>query len=138
VHLLLERGREMESADVTELLNELDRRFISRRKPGRQTSFHDLLTLPTIDEATWVAATSSLVYRLDRENDRMHLRLPGTTLQFPVFMEEALRFVVTSTRLRVGDIPGLFASEGKVALAKQLIAVGVLEVRDEPGCAKFD
>ena len=47
-------------------------------------------------------------------------------------MEEPVRALLECPVQRVGDIPGLLDSEGRVVLARQLIAAGVVRTVPPP------
>lgn len=109
---------------VDQLVEAMDKSFVSGRNPGRETSFRDLLALSSLEETSRVAPNSSLVYRLDREAGEILLRLPRLQLMFPAFMEEPLRALLECDSLQVADIPGLLDRNGRIAIAKRLIEVG--------------
>lgn len=116
-------------ANIGEILGVMERRFISWRNPGRQTSFRDLLSLPGLDETVSVTPIRSMLYRLEKENGEIHLHLPGNRLKFPAFLEDPLRQLLESDSIRVADITGLLDAPGRIALVKQLVAAGVLQLR---------
>ena len=122
----------VEETDIADILNSFHKWHVEHRNPGRWVPFTDLLALPALNENTWVAPVDDLVYRLEHAEGQLHLRLAGPDLFFPPFMEEPMRALLESPVQRVGDIPGLLDSEGRVGLARQLIAAGVMRTVPPP------
>jgi len=122
----------VEETDIAEILESLNKWHVVHRNPGRGVPFTDLLALPNVNEDSWVKSVDNLVYRIEHDEGQIHLRLAGPDLSFPSFLEEPLHALLESTAQRVGDIPGLLDADGRVALARQLIAAGVVRTVPPP------
>jgi hypothetical protein len=77
---------------------------------------------------TRVAARQHLLYRIDRDEEKVRLSVNGTTLELPGKAEAALRDALTRGEFVVRDLGGGLDEAGRVVLVRRLVREGCLLV----------
>lgn len=75
-----------------------------------------------------VVARQHLLYRIDREGEKVRLSVNGTTLELPGKAEAALRDALTRGEFVVRDLGGGLDEAGRVVLVRRLVREGCLLV----------
>lgn len=121
--------------DVDILLDELARKRVAATVGGG-TPFH----LSTVGSAAGITASTVLEvqpiwWHLDADAKRCHLTVAGgSVLEASDRAEPALRDALgRQTSFAVADLHYSLSTEAKIALARQLVAFGLLRVSDERG-----
>jgi lysine-specific demethylase/histidyl-hydroxylase NO66 len=102
-------------------------RFWSGRPPVLSGQLQHLLALEEIGDHTVVRRRPGAVCRLRRRGDRLEVLLGDRTLRMPARLAPAMRAVLASDRLAVGDLAGHLDPPSRLVLVRRLVREGLLE-----------
>ena len=116
----------MAEGDPASFVAEEAERFWANRQPSLHGQLRELLTLDAVDDHTTVRRRAG-TYALVREHGATaELVLGDRRVRFPGRVGKALRWVVESDELRVGDLAEHLNADGRRVLVRRLIAEGLL------------
>ena len=107
-------------------------RFWSGRPPILTGQLQQLLALEDIGEDTVVRRRPGAGCRLRRRGDRLEVLLGDRTLHMPARLAPAMRAILASDRLVVGDLAGLLDPPSRLVLIRRLVREGLLEAVARP------
>jgi lysine-specific demethylase/histidyl-hydroxylase NO66 len=102
-------------------------RFWSSRPPLLAGQLQQLLSLDEIGDGTVVRRRPGAVCRLRQRGDRLEVLLGDRTLRMPARLAPAMRRIVASDRLAVGDLAGQLDPPSRLVLVRRLVREGLLE-----------
>jgi len=73
-------------------------------------------------------ARRSLLFQLERDEERVTVLAHGGKVSLPAHAAESLEFALTNDEYRIGDIPGDLDDPGKLVLVNRLVREGLVEV----------
>lgn len=130
---LSERIRELQGLKgVTPLVGEMLRDFIDSLDTLPADGLGQLLELEAITLDTVVARRPGAFAEILAQNGNLELRFPSSGFGGPSALEPVFRFLRDSPRFAVRDLPSLLSGESKLAIAKELIREGFLEIAGSP------
>jgi hypothetical protein len=106
-------------------------RFWSGRPPILSGQLQQLLALQEIGEETVVRRRPGAVCRLRRREDRLEVLLGDRTLRMPARLEPAMRAILASEWLAVGDLARHLDPPSRLVLVRRLVREGLLETSQE-------
>jgi lysine-specific demethylase/histidyl-hydroxylase NO66 len=101
--------------------------FWSSRPPILTGQLRQLLALNEVGEGTTVRRRPGATCRLRRRGDRLEVVLGDRTLRMPARLAPAMRTILASERLAVGDLAGHLDPPSRLVLVRRLIREGLLE-----------
>ena len=107
-------------------------RFWSGRPPILTGQLQQLLALEDIGEDTAVRRRPGAGCRLRQRGDRLEVLLGDRTLHMPARLAPAMRAILASDRLVVGDLAGLLDPPSRLVLIRRLVREGLLEAVARP------
>jgi ribosomal protein L16 Arg81 hydroxylase len=119
--------RVADHADLGAILALFRDNLLVRNRPSFDQPFMQRVAGVAVSAESRVEPVANLLYGLDLGEDQVVLSYFGRSLTLPAFAAPALRTALDGTALRVGDLPGL-DEDGAVALARQMVAEGLLRV----------
>jgi lysine-specific demethylase/histidyl-hydroxylase NO66 len=102
-------------------------RFWSSRPPHLAGQLQQLLRLEEIGEDTVVQKRPGAVCRLRQREDRLEVLLGDRLLHMPGRLAPAMRAILASDRLAVGDLAGHLDPPSRLVLVRRLVREGLLE-----------
>jgi lysine-specific demethylase/histidyl-hydroxylase NO66 len=102
-------------------------RFWSSRPPLLSGQLQQLLALEEIGENTVVRRRPGAVCRLRQREERLEVLLGDRMLHMPVRLAPAMRVIVASERLAVGDLAEQLDPPSRLVLVRRLVREGLLE-----------
>jgi lysine-specific demethylase/histidyl-hydroxylase NO66 len=119
--------RRLEKLDPAAIAAAAADRFWSGRPPILSGQLQHLLALEEIGDHTVVRRRPGAVCRLRRRDDRLEVLLGDRTLRMPARLAPAMRAVLASDRLAVGDLAGHLDPPSRLVLVRRLVREGLLE-----------
>jgi lysine-specific demethylase/histidyl-hydroxylase NO66 len=102
-------------------------RFWSCRPPHLSGQLQQLLRLEEIGEDTVVQKRPGAVCRLRQREDRLEVLLGDRLLHMPARLAPAMRAILASERLAVGDLAAHLDPPSRLVLVRRLVREGLLE-----------
>jgi hypothetical protein len=124
---LAEVRRRLEKLDPGEVALAAADRFWSSRPPILSGQLRQLLALDKVGDGTMVRRRPGATCHLRQRGDRLEVVLGDRTLRMPARLETAMRAVLASDRLAVGDLAGHLDPPSRLVLVRRLIREGLLE-----------
>ena len=119
--------RRLDKLDPGALAEAAADRFWSSRPPHLSGQLQQLLALQEIGDDTVVQKRPGAVCRLRQREDRLEVLLDDRTLYMPARLAPAMRAILASERLAVGDLAGHLDPPSRLVLVRRLIREGLLE-----------
>ena len=107
-------------------------RFWAGRPPILTGQLQQLLGLERIGQDTVVRRRPGAGCRLRQRGDRLEVLLGDRTLHMPARLAPAMRAILASDRLVVGDLAGLLDPPSRLVLIRRLVREGLLEAVARP------
>lgn len=102
-------------------------RFIDRRRPFLRHQMQALKGLDKLGLDSIVGCRPLLSYRIEEDDEIVHVRFHRNEITLPAYAAPALRFALETPRFAVADLPEGLDDEGKVVLVRRLIREGLLQ-----------
>jgi bifunctional lysine-specific demethylase and histidyl-hydroxylase NO66 len=119
--------RRLEKLDPAAIAVAAADRFWSGRPPILSGQLQHLLALEEIGDDTVVRRRPGAVCRLRRRGDRLEVLLGDRALRMPARLAPAMRSILASDRLAVGDLAGHLDPSSRLVLVRRLVREGLLE-----------
>jgi hypothetical protein len=124
---LAEVRRRLDKLDPGEVALAAADRFWSSRPPILSGQLRQLLALDKVGDGTTVRRRPGATCHLRQRGYRLEVVLGDRTLRMPARLETAMRAVLASDRLAVGDLAGHLDPPSRLVLVRRLIREGLLE-----------
>lgn len=107
---------------------QVDDHFVTGRAPVLDGQMEQLGALATLDDVSVFAPRSTAIVRIEPREDEVAVIGQRGEVVFPLQVESALRFALTRSGYKLGDIPGGLDQAGCLVLVRRLIREGLVAV----------
>lgn len=118
-------------ADVDALAERMTGRFRQACPPLLRGQLQQLLALDTITDSSLVVRRPGTVCEVANDGNRLRVELGDRRLDMPAALEPAVRRLVETGRLRVGDLADLLDLPSRTVLVQRLVREALLMVVDD-------
>jgi hypothetical protein len=122
----------IQNINFDEFIDRIRGHFVEGRPPDPRGRLRDLLASGALGLDSRLTKNGSVSPVLAAGGKQVEIRFSGKTLQFPLFLKEALEVMLRDAVFAVRDIRGFISDAGRVELARTLVREGLLEIVD-PG-----
>ena len=116
------------SGALAEAWRVLDARFVNDRMPLLDGQFAQLAALPGLGQESRLAPRASAILRFERRESEIAVMHQRGELAFPLAVEAAVRFALTTPGYRLADMEGGLDAAGRLVLARRLVREGLLVI----------
>lgn len=116
------------SGALADAWQSLDAAFVNDRMPLLDGQFAQLAALPGLNQESRVAPRATAILRFERREDEIAVLHQRGEIAFPLAVEAAVRFALTTPGYRLADMEGGLDAAGRLVLARRLVREGLLVI----------
>jgi|GEM_PF-4566487 len=120
------------AGDLGGVIGEMRQDFIGGLDTLPADGLGQLLDVEAITLDTVLAQRPGAFAQITARNGSLELRFPGSGFGGPGALDPVFRFLRDSPRFAIRDLPSMLSGESKLAIAKELIREGFLEIAGSP------
>ncbi|ELS02186.1 Cupin superfamily protein [Xenococcus sp. PCC 7305] len=118
----------IDNVDIGSLLETKFDNFLASQTSEDQNRFFDSIQVHKLNLNSVLSRRENIVYKLEKDDEEIHVKFYRKTLDFPLFTEFSLQTLLKEDSFAVKDIGGLISENGKIELATKFVREGLLRI----------